>query len=98
MAQLIKIPLLIIDDFGIKPLRTPQDEDFHDLIAERYENASTIVTSNLEFNEWGDAFPNRLLAAATLDRLRHDAYRIVLEGNSYRSSRELKSTKKTGGK
>lgn len=98
MAQLIKIPLLIIDDFGIKPLRTPQDEDFHDLIAERYENASTVVTSNLEFNEWGDAFPNRLLAAATLDRLRHDAYRIVLEGSSYRSSRELKSTKKIGGK
>lgn len=99
MTQLVKIPLLIIDDFGIKPLRTPQDEDFHDLIAERYEKVSTIVTSNLEFNEWGDAFPNRLLAAATLDRLRHDAYRIVLEGNSYRSSRDTPSThKKTGGK
>lgn len=97
-AQLVKIPLLIIDDFGIKPLRTPQDEDFHDLIAERYEQASTIVTSNLEFNEWGDAFPNRLLAAATLDRLRHDAYRIVLEGSSYRSSREFKINKKIGGK
>lgn len=83
--QLIKIPLLIIDDFGLKPLRTLQDEDLHDLIAERYEKATTIVTSNLAFEEWGDAFPNKLLGAATCDRLRHAAYKIVLEGNSYRS-------------
>ncbi|MCX7126133.1 MAG: IS21-like element helper ATPase IstB [Gammaproteobacteria bacterium] len=84
--NLIKIPLLVIDDFGLKPLRTPQDEDIHDLISERYEKASTIVTSNLAFEEWGDAFPNKLLAAATLDRLRHAAYKIVLEGKSYRST------------
>lgn len=85
-AFLIKIPLLIIDDFGLKPLRSPQDEDFHDLIAERYERAATIVTSNLEFNAWGDAFPNRLLAASTIDRLRHGAYQIILEGESYRGT------------
>ena len=55
-----------------------------DLISQRYENTSTLVTSNLDFNEWGDAFPNRLLAAATLDRLRHNAHRIILDGNSFR--------------
>jgi DNA replication protein DnaC len=82
-----KVPLLIIDDFGLKPLRTPQDEDIHDLIAERYESASTIVTSNLDFSEWGDAFPNRLLGAATLDRLRHGAHLITLDGKSYREAR-----------
>ncbi len=71
---------------GSKPLRPPQDEDFHDLIAERYEQRATIVTSNLDFAEWGDAFPNRLLGAATLDRLRHGAYRVVLDGESYRTS------------
>ena len=91
--QLIKIPLLIMDDFGLKPLRSPQDEDLHDLIAERYEQLSTIVTSNLAFDEWGDAFPNKLLGAATIDRLRHAAYKIVLEGNSYRSL--TKTDKKT---
>ena len=81
----VKAPLLIIDDFGLKPFRPPQDEDFHDLIAERYERASTIVTSNLDFCEWGQAFPNKLLGAATLDRLRHGAYQITLEAdNSYR--------------
>ena len=56
------------------------------MIAERYETAATIVTSNLDFTEWDQAFPaNRLLASATLDRLRHNAYCLVLDGQSYRA-------------
>ena len=86
---LVRIPLLIIDDFGLKPLRPPHDEDFHDLVAERYERGATVLTSNLDFGEWGDAFPNQLLGAATLDRLRHGAYRVVLDGKSYRSPRPM---------
>jgi DNA replication protein DnaC len=75
LATLARVPLLTIDDFGLKPLRSPADEDLHDLIAERYEQAATIVTSNLDFPAWDQAFPNnRLLASATLDRLRHNAY------------------------
>jgi len=85
--KLASVDLLIIDDFGLKPLRPSQDEDFHDIIAERYERRSTIVTSNLDLSEWGEAFPNRLLGAATIDRLRHGAYKVILEGKSYRSSR-----------
>jgi hypothetical protein len=47
----------------------------HELIAERYERTATIITSNLDFSEWDQAFPsNPLLASATLDRLRHNAY------------------------
>lgn len=87
--KLASVDLLIIDDFGLKPLRPSQDEDFHDIIAERYERRSTIVTSNLDLSEWGAAFPNRLLGAATIDRLRHGAYKVILEGNSYRSTRPL---------
>lgn len=98
LTELTKVSLLIIDDFGLRPMRNPQDEDFHDLISERYERAATMITSNLDFNEWGDAFPNRLLAAATLDRLRHNAHQIVLEGASFRSKNENKTTKKTGAK
>lgn len=95
----VKAPLLIIDDFGLKPMAPPHDEDFHDLIAERYERSATIVTSNLDFSEWGDAFPNRLLGAATLDRLRHAAYRVILDGESYRKPKPLPETpKKTLGK
>lgn len=98
LTELTKVPLLIIDDFGLRPMRSPQDEDFHDLISERYECTSTMITSNLDFNEWGDAFPNRLLAAATLDRLRHDAYQIVLEGASFREKKSNRTGKKNGEK
>ena len=67
LASLARIALLVIDDFGLKPLRPPADGDLHDLIAERYETTATIVTSNLDFTEWDQAFPaNRLLASATL--------------------------------
>lgn len=89
IAALAKVPLLIIDDFGLKPLRPPADEDLHELIAERYERAATLVTSNLDLPEWDQAFPaNKLLASATLDRLRHNAYCLVLDGKSYRSPRQ----------
>lgn len=95
LASLARVPLLIIDDFGLKPLRPPADEDLHDLIAERYETASTIVTSNLDFPEWDQAFPaNRLLASATLDRLRHNAYCLTLDGASYRAPRQTTSGSK----
>lgn len=96
LQQLANIELLIIDDFGLKPLRAPHDEDFHELIAERYERTATIVTSNLDFAEWGDAFPaNRMLGAATLDRLRHGAYRVILDGASYRTPRPTADTPKS---
>ena len=89
-----KHPLLIIDDFGLKPFKSGQDEDFHDLIADRYERTATIITSNLDFTEWGDAFPNKLLGASTLDRLLHGAYRLVMDGKSYRKPRPLKQPSK----
>ena len=86
LKSLAQIELLIIDDFGLKPLRPPADEDLHDVIAERYERTATIVTSNLDFTEWGQAFNNnKLLAAATLDRMRHNAYCLTLDGQSYRT-------------
>jgi DNA replication protein DnaC len=103
LATLTRTDLLIVDDFGLKPLRPPEDEAFHDLIAERYERGATILTSNLDFAEWGDAFAaNRMLGAATLDRLRHGAYRVILDGESYRTPKALPDTPKStiakGGK
>ncbi|MDH5205743.1 MAG: IS21-like element helper ATPase IstB [Hylemonella sp.] len=95
LAALSRVPLLIIDDFGLKPLRAPADEDLHDLIAERYERTATLVTSNLDFDEWDQAFAtNRLLASATLDRLRHNAYCIELDGPSYRDPKVAPASKK----
>ena len=89
LQQLAKIDVIAIDDFGLRPMRSPQDEDFHELIAERYEKTTTLVTSNLAFDEWGAAFPNKLMGAATLDRLVDRAYRIVLDGETRRKPRPL---------
>lgn len=86
------VSLLIIDDFGLKPLSSPQDEYLHDVVAERYESRATLVTSNLDFGEWQDAFPNKLLGAATIDRLKHNAYQLILEGRSYRTFQTKTST------
>jgi DNA replication protein DnaC len=99
LATLARVPLLIVDDFGLKPLRAPADEDLHDLVAERYEQAATIVTSNLDFDEWDQAFAaNRLLASATLDRLRHNAYCLELDGPSYRDPKVPPHPKKSAPK
>jgi DNA replication protein DnaC len=89
LQQLARIDVLAIDDFGLRPMRSPQDEDFHDLVDARYECKTTLLTSNLDFDEWGAAFPNRLMGAATLDRLRDGAYRIVLDGETRRKPRPL---------
>lgn len=94
---LTRVDLLVIDDFGLKPLTMNQDEDFHDIVAERYEQRATILTSNLDFEEWGEAFQNKLLGAATIDRLRHGAYRVVINGKSFRAPREDESACATKG-
>lgn len=88
-----KIQLLIVDDFGLKPLRHPQDEDMHALIAERSETAATIFTSNLDLPEWQQAFSNQLLGVATIDRLRHHAYKVILEGKSFRAGTSISTDK-----
>ena len=89
LQQLARIDVLAIDDFGLRPMRSPQDEDFHDLVDARYERKTTLLTSNLDFDEWGAAFPNKLMGAATLDRLRDGAYRIVLDGETRRKPRPM---------
>ncbi len=96
LQTLVRPALLILDDFGLKPLTPPADEDLHELINERYERGSTLITSNLDFSEWGAAFPNQVLGAATIDRLRHLAHRVVIQGDSFRKPRPLPENKKPG--
>jgi DNA replication protein DnaC len=98
LQQLAKVEVIAIDDFGLRPMHSPQDEDFHELIAERYERTTTLVTSNLDFDEWGAACPNKLMGAATLDRLRDGAYRIVLDGETRRRPRPLPDASQTADK
>jgi len=95
LAQIIKIPLLILDDFGLQTLNEPQQTDLYQLIAERYEKSSTIITSNRDFDEWPSIFINPLLGSAALDRLVHKGIQIIIEGNSYRLAEFRKTCGKT---
>ncbi|MGB2717344.1 MAG: ATP-binding protein [Vicinamibacterales bacterium] len=78
--------LLILDDFGLKPLPPAGPEDFLEVINERYEHGALIVTSNRAFTEWPEVFQSPLLASATLDRLAHHAHQIVITGDSFRAN------------
>lgn len=77
--------LLVLDDFGLKPLRSPAPEDLYDVINERYESGSIMLTSNRSPSEWPALFGDPLLASAGLDRLAHAAEVLVIEGGSYRA-------------
>lgn len=77
--------LLVLDDFGLKPLQPPAPEDLYDVINERYEKGSILLTSNRSPGEWPDLFGNPLLASAGLDRLAHAAEVLVIQGTSYRA-------------
>jgi len=86
MGNLSKPCLLIIDDLGLSPLCNNEPVDLHELIKSRYENGSTIITSNRAVEEWYPLFNNPLLASAAMDRLLHHVHVIELEGDSYRTS------------
>ncbi len=77
--------LLILDDFGLKPLTPPGPEDLYDIINERYEQGSILLTSNRAPAEWPDLFGDPLLASAGLDRLAHHAEVLVITGDSFRA-------------
>jgi DNA replication protein DnaC len=76
---------LIVDVFGLKSLTVTQCEDWFDILAERYERGSLIVTSNRALSEWPDLFGNPILASAGLDRLFHNAHAIIITGESFRA-------------
>jgi len=98
LAGFARPHLVILDDFGLKPLRPPAPEDLYEVVAERYEKGSMIVTSNRAFPEWPELFGEPLLASAALDRLAHDAHQIVITGESYRTraTRQRTAEKKAG--
>lgn len=77
--------LLVLDDFGLKPLQPPGPEDLYDVINERYEKGSILLTSNREPAEWPELFGDPLLASAGIDRLAHGAEMLVITGTSYRA-------------
>jgi DNA replication protein DnaC len=82
--RLLAPDLLILDDFGLRRLNSEQSSDLYELILERHKRSSTIVTSNRAIEEWIPLFDDPILAQSALDRLAHNAYQVVIEGESYR--------------
>lgn len=84
MGKICRTPLLIIDELGYLPLSSEDANFFFQLISNRYEKQSTIITTNKPFDEWGDVFKDQVIAAAILDRLLHHCELIKITGESYR--------------
>lgn len=87
LAGYLKPHLLVIDDFGLKPLPPTGPADLYDVINERYERGSIVLTSNRAPDEWPELFGDPLLASAGLDRLADRAMVLTITGRSYRLSR-----------
>ena len=87
LARFATPRLLIVDDVGLRPLEHDEPMDLYDLIRERYERSSTILTSNRDVAEWYPLFGDPLLASAAMDRLLHHCEIVVLEGRSYRTAK-----------
>jgi DNA replication protein DnaC len=83
--------LLVLDDFGLKPLQSPAPSDLYDVIDGRYEKASIVLTSNRAPSEWPEIFLDPLLASAGLDRLSDKAEVLVITGSSYRARSPVKA-------
>lgn len=86
----IEPELLIIDDFATKSMTREEAGDLYEIILERHEKSSTIVTSAREVDEWQALFPDPILGNSVLDRLAHSAYQVLMEGESIRRQRRPK--------
>ena len=76
--------LLVVDEIGYLPISRTGAMLFFQLMTRRYEHASTVLTSNKGFEEWGDIFGDDVMAAALIDRLVHHCHLVTIRGNSYR--------------
>ncbi len=95
LEAMSRIELLIIDEIGYLDLSKEAASLFFRLISKRYEKASTIITSNKEFQEWGQIFNDDVIATAILDRLLHHSYPFLINGPSYRMKDLFSKTKTT---
>jgi hypothetical protein len=84
LSQLARFDLLVVDDWDLAPLGDEERRDFLQLIEDRSETRSTILTSQLPMEKWHDHVADWTIADAVRDRLLHNAYRLLLRGRSRR--------------
>lgn len=88
LRAIARVKLLILDDWGPEPLTGQQQRDLLEIVEDRYDTGSMLITSQLPVDKWYDIIGNPTLADAILDRIVHNAYRIELAGNSLRKARQ----------
>ncbi|SRR5258706_2727942 len=96
LRRYITPQVLVIDEIGYTQLTAQQANQLFELVRSRYEQGSTILTSNTSFTEWGRLMSDEVLATALLDRLLHHAEVITVNGKSYRMKDRLGPTSKGG--
>jgi len=84
LKQLAKVDLLYIDDFGLAPLADQSKRDLLEILEDRYDKKSTLITSQLPVDQWHAWIDEPTLADAILDRLVHNSHRVTLKGGSMR--------------
>ena len=87
MRSLNGAQLLILDDWGLDPLDAGARRDLYEILEERYDRRSTILTSQVPVDKWHQVIGDPTYADAILDRLVHNAHRIDLAGDSLRQTR-----------
>lgn len=94
LRRLARAQVLILDDFGLEPLTAAQRRDLLEVVEDRYQVSSTVVTSQLATDGWHAAIGDATVADAICDRLLHNAHRLKLGGESMRRAGSLTGTKK----
>jgi DNA replication protein DnaC len=92
LRALARSQLLILDDWGTAPLTDEQRRDLFEIMEDRYDRGSTLITAQLPVKHWHDTIGDPTLADAILDRLVHNAYTITLKGESMRKKQALNLT------
>lgn len=86
--------LLILDELGFRKLNEHIVDQFYEIISQRYEKGSMIITSNKTFDEWGNIFWDSILASAILDRIVHHCHLVLIKGESFRMREQTEKLKK----
>lgn len=87
MNELAKTDVLVLDDFGLSPLVDEQRRDLLEILDDRHDKRSTIVTSQVPVKYWHETIGDEILADAILDRLVHNSHRLEIKGESMRKTR-----------
>lgn len=91
LAKMARHQLIILDDFGLQPLDSQNRIALLELIEDRHNSGSMIVTSQLPVSKWYEIIGEKTIADAILDRLIHQSHRIELRGESMRKKRNIYS-------